>query len=140
MKICGIDKVEDPDLRDLQLQDMQCRPFMDYLEQNLLPSDDKVARRLILESQDYVMTNGVLYHLYYPRGKGHRSERFVKQLVVPFDLRNDILLFHDSLSGGHFATGRTYQSIGLCYFWIGMYADILDYVKSCEACQKAESQ
>ena len=36
---------------------------MDYLEQNLLPSNDKVARRLILESQDYVMTNGVLYHL-----------------------------------------------------------------------------
>ena len=137
--VCSIDKVEDSDLRDLQLLDTQCRPFMDYLEQNLLPSDNKIARRLILENQDYVMTNGVLYHLYYPRGKGHRSERLVKQLVVPFDLRNDILLsFHDSLLGGHFATDRTYQSIRLRYFWIGMYADILDYVKSCEACQKAK--
>ena len=123
----------------MQLADPQSAPFMAYAEDNVLPPDDKLARRLLLESQDYVMDNGLLFHLYYPRGQGHRIERLVKQLVFPFPLRNDILLsFHDSLLGGHFATERTYQSIRLCYFWIGMYADIITYVKSCVACQKAK--
>ncbi|KAL8567981.1 hypothetical protein ACOMHN_029156 [Nucella lapillus] len=123
----------------MQLNDPQCQPFMEYLESSQLPQDDKLAPRLILESQDYVLQNGALYHLYYPRGQGHRSERLVKQLVVPFALRDDILLsFHDSLLGGRFATERIYQSIRLRYYWIGMYSDIMDYVKSCDACQKAK--
>ena len=129
--VCGIDKIDNDELRQMQLADPQSAPFMAYAEDNVLPPDDKLARRL-LESQDYVMDNGLLFHLYYPRGQGHRTERLVKQLVVPFPLRNDILLsFHDSLLGGHFATERTYQSIRLRYFWIGMYADITTYVKTC---------
>ena len=135
-----IDMTDDQDLRALQMADRQCKPFIDYLESGCLPEEDKLARRLILESQDYLLQNGVLYHLYYPRGQGHRSDRVVRQLVVPFSLRNDLLLsFHDSLIGGHFATERTYQTVRLRCFWIGMYADILDYVKSCHACQKAKS-
>ena len=137
--ICMVDKVENDDLREMQCKDPQCAPFLAYLEQDQLPEDDKLARRLMLESQDYVVNNGLLYHLYYPRGQGHRTERLVRQLVVPFPLRNDILLsFHDSLLGSHFATERTYQAIRLRYFWIGMYSDIAEYVKTCIACQKAK--
>ena len=137
--VCGVDKIDNDELRQMQLADPQSAPFMAYVEDNVLPPDDKLARRLLLESQDYVMDNGLLFHLYYPRGQGHRTERLVTQLVVPFPLRNDILLsFYDSLLGGHFATERTYQSIRLRYFWIGMYADITTYVKTCVACQKAK--
>ncbi|KAL8605220.1 hypothetical protein ACOMHN_031161 [Nucella lapillus] len=125
--------MDNNDLRTMQLNDPQCQPFIEYLESSQLPQDDKLAPRLILESQDYVLQNGVLYHLYYPRRQGHRTERSIKQLG------DDILLsFHDSLLGGHFATERTYQSIRLRYYWIGMYSDIMDYVKSCDACQKAK--
>ena len=48
--------------------------FIAYAEDNVLPPDNKLARQLIFESQDYVMDNELLFHLYYPRGRGHRTE------------------------------------------------------------------
>jgi hypothetical protein len=78
-RVCAIEKIDNPDLSDRQRKDAQAAPFIKYLEEELLPEDNKIARRLILEAQDYVMENGILYHLYYPRGKGHRLERTVRQ-------------------------------------------------------------
>lgn len=37
---------------------------------------------VILESQDNVLNEGVLYHYYYPKGRGHCVDRLVKQLAV----------------------------------------------------------
>ena len=103
-----------------------------------LPDDDKLARQVTIESNDYIVDNDILYHLYYPRGKGHRVDRMVKQLVIPLSLRNDILLaYHDALTGGHQGIERTYQSIRQTYFWTTMYKDIHYYVKSCLSCQKS---
>ena len=111
-----------------------------YLEDGTLPKDDNAARRLILEAQDHVLCDGVLFHLFYPRGKGHRSERTTKQLVVPHALRDDVLLsYHDSLiGGGHQGIERTFHHIREKYYWPGMYADVAYYVKSCVDCQQAK--
>ena len=66
-------------LREDQLQDEETGPMIRYKENQVLPVDDNVARRLILESHDFKMENGLLYHFYYPRGKGHKMERLIKQ-------------------------------------------------------------
>ena len=124
----------------LQRKDPQVAEMIHYLEEGTLPKDDKAARRLILEAQDHVLCDGVLFHLFYPRGKGHRSERTTKQLVVPHTLRDDVLLsYHDSLiGGGHQGIERTFHHIREKYYWPGMYADVAYYVKSCVDCQQAK--
>ena len=107
-----------PDISMKQINDTQLRPIIDYLTSGVLPEDDKAARRLILESQDFIVANETLYHLYYPRGKGHKSDRLIRQLVVPQILPHDVLLsYHDSVTGGHQGMERTYQSIRQKYFW-----------------------
>ena len=135
-----IGAIEKDTLRSLQIKDKQLKQMIDYLENGDLPDDDKHARRLILESHDHVINDGVLCHLWYPRGAGHKEDRVIKQTVVPHSLRNDILLsHHDSLMGGaHMGAERSYNAIRLRYYWSGMYADVSDYVKSCLNCQMAK--
>jgi hypothetical protein len=129
-----------PTLKTLQRRDPQLKIMIDYLQDGTLLDDDKKSRQLILEAQDHVLDEGILYHLWYPRGSGTKDERVIRQLVVPFDMRNDVLLsFHDSLLGGaHQGVDRTYQSIRLRYYWPHMYNDITQYVRSCLDCQQSK--
>ena len=53
-------EVELKDVAQLQRQCEQCSVIMDYLEQGILPDDDKAARKLILESELYCIKQGVL--------------------------------------------------------------------------------
>lgn len=61
-----------------------------YIEYKELPDQDRHYRKVILESQDYVIDDGVLYHFYYPKGNGYRTDRFVKQLAVPHKMRDAV--------------------------------------------------
>ena len=127
------------ELKTLQESDPHLKHIVDYLQSKTLPDNDKLARRVILESSDYILENDVLFHLYYPRGKGHKTDRLIKQLAVPDSLKHDILLgYHDALAGGHQGIERTYQSIRQKYFWFTMYKDINYYVQSCLSCQKSK--
>ncbi len=124
-----IDKL--PDIAIRQNDDSQLKQIIDYLRSGKLPDDDTDARHIILESQDYIIEHDVLYHLFYPRGKGPKAERLIKQLVVPQLLRNDVLLSnHDTLTGGHQRMERTYHNIRQKYFWPRMFSDIESYVTS----------
>ena len=119
-----------------QYKDNDLRPFIDLLQREILPDSDKVARSLLIKSQDYVMDNGILYHLYAPPGSGHRKDRVIKQIVVPHSLRDKILkAYHDSLLAGHAGIERTFQAIRLKYYWTSMFADIKQYVQTCTDCQ-----
>ena len=123
-------------LREDQLQDEEIGPMIRYKENQVLPVDDNVARRLILESHDFKVENGLLYHFYYPRGKGHKTERLIKQSVVPLNLRDDVFQsYHDAITACHLGIERTYQTIRQKYFWHSMYSDIQTYVKPCLECQ-----
>jgi len=135
-----VNTLEPSMIRSLQRKDAQLKQMIDYLENSTLPEDSKVARRLALDAQDHILDDDILYHLWYPRGTGTRSDRVIKQLVVPVSLRNEVLLsFHDSLiAGAHQGVDRTYQNIRLRYFWPNMYADVTDYVKSCLDCQQSK--
>jgi transposase InsO family protein len=128
------------DLKSLQETDDQLGTYIQYIRDGILPTDSKSARKTILETQDFIIDeNGLLFHIYYPRGKGQKSERIIKQLAVPKSLRNDVLLsYHDALTGGHQGMERTYHAIRLKYFWPRMYSDIKYYCKSCLDCQESK--
>ena len=86
------------------------------------------------ESDQFVLDEGYLYHLFYPRSRNAPDKnRMIKQLAVPVSHRAAILAqYHDQ---GH---DRTYHAIKLKYFWPGMYQEVGRYVRGCEACQRAK--
>lgn len=135
-----IASLETDTIQRLQREDDQLKQMIDYIEKNILPDDRKEARVIIMEAQDHLIDEGILYHLWYPRTGGTKNQRVVKQVVVPKVLRNDILLAnHDSLlAGAHQGIDRTYQLIRYRYYWPHMYNDIVQYTKTCLECQASK--
>ena len=131
--------ITEEDLKGKQGEDEEINDIIRHLESGDLPEDENKARRIHRESQDCSMTDGILYHFYYPRGKGHMIDRGIKQLVVPKSMRNDVLTsYHDDLTGCHQGEDRTFQAIRLKYFWPTMFKDVQQFVKTCETCQRTK--
>ncbi|KAK3097343.1 hypothetical protein FSP39_008811 [Pinctada imbricata] len=112
-----------------------------YLKQGTVPTSKTERDKLISESNYYVLLDDVLYHFYQQRSKKVAEvQPILKQLAVPRCLREDVLRsYHDCLAGGcHLGLDRTYKAIQLKYFWPGMYQNVADYIRSCDACQHAK--
>ena len=68
-----------------------------------------------------------------------KLQDIIHPVVMPNTRRHALLgQYHDSLTGGHQAFKRTYEPIRFEYFWPGMYVDVDDYTKRCDASQKAK--
>ena len=82
------DLSEQHDVAKLQRECPDYKPIFEYIEEGTLPQDEKTARKIIFESEQFIIDDGTLYHLFYPRTK--RMEKIVpivKQLCVPRILR-----------------------------------------------------
>ena len=77
--------------------------------------------------------NHVLY--YHPRSRS-QNRHTDPRLVVPAVLREDVLhAYHVGLAaGGHQGVGRTFEKLRAKYYWVGMYADVENFVASCVDC------
>ena len=138
--VCAVTDTDPIDVKQQQLDDCKLSPIIKYLKQDKLPSDlsEDKEHKFIAESHEYVVDpdDGLLYHMYYPRSRGPRVDRLVKQLCVPNTLKPDIMLaYHDGLMSGHQGFDRTFHLIRLKYYWRNMYAEIKQYVASCKDCQ-----
>ena len=130
---------EDASLRDMateQSKCLECNPIIRYLELGELPKDDREARKLVIESSEFAVNEGVLYHYYQPRSKGsHRS--YINQLVVPLSMRQSILNgYHEECS--HPGFHRCYLSIRRKYYWKGLHRDLQNHIMSCSLCQQCK--
>ena len=122
------------DVSKLQRQDDSLQTLITYLESDELPSNSKNARRLLIESDDYVLIDGTLYHLFYPKNK-RGADGCHLQLVVPDKLKYKVLSsLHDDITMGHGGIQKTYLTLRVKYFWKGQFADVVDYVRSCVEC------
>ena len=64
--ISNIDDCVLPTLEEIRQASRNCPdlgPMFVYLERGALPNDDNVARKIVFKSQEYVLRDGVLYHL-----------------------------------------------------------------------------
>jgi len=130
------------DVQDIECLQRQCPdfiPIFDYIEQGKLPVDDKAARKLILESENFVIENAILYHVFSPRTKRlDQVTPIVHQLCVPRSRREELLrAYHDGLC--HIGQGRLYNTMKAKYWFPLMYSSVLDYVRACETCQKTKA-
>src|ERR1041385_988640 len=96
-----------------------------YLKGEKLPEDEintikKQAERTEIKSD-------ILY-----RRKDERLVRILKEDEVD----SVIFMTHNHETGAHFGVETTYDKIARRYYWKGMYKDIKDYIKYCDACQR----
>lgn len=67
---------------------------------------------------------------------------FKNRIVIPpqSDIMQQLLSeFHNSPIGGHSGIYRTFQRLCQQFYWPSMYQSIMDYVTTCDICQKAKS-
>ncbi|CAI5472116.1 unnamed protein product [Closterium sp. Yama58-4] len=46
---------------------------------------------------------------------------------------------HDVVSASHFGARKTAKTLSRTYFWPGLAADVEDYIRSCDTCQRTKS-
>ena len=60
-------------------------PMYNYVLHSELPDDVKVARRIVIESDQYGMRNDTLYHIFSPRTKGVlKMDKLINHLVCRY--------------------------------------------------------
>ena len=129
------------DLQEAQRNSKDFKPILQYLEDGELPTDPKLARKIVAESQYYIIVDGLLYHLFYHGSRGiPKGDRLVRQLAVPESYRAQALeAFHDSLAGGaHAGIERTYHHLRTKYYWPQQWEAVYKHVQSCHECQQAK--
>ena len=122
--------IDGTSIAELQKECIDFQHIFSYLENNTLPDDKKLANKVVIESNQYALFDGVLYHFYQPRVKSLPAAQWlVRQLALLGALRQDVLhSFHDSHArSGHLGVQKTFAPIRERYFFPGMYQVIHDF-------------
>uniref|UniRef100_A0A7M5WLR4 Uncharacterized protein n=1 Tax=Clytia hemisphaerica TaxID=252671 RepID=A0A7M5WLR4_9CNID len=118
-----------------QKADPQLLGKMEYLADKVLPEDSKEKKEILRDIDNYLIDNGVLYHVFSPRIA--TTEGTWKQLVIPKKYRAQILqLNHDEPASAHFGFAKTADKIRRRYYWPNMLTDIQTWVNTCIICQQ----
>eukprot|EP00112_Aurelia_sp_Birch-Aquarium-sp1_P019450 Seg4814.2 transcript_id=Seg4814.2/GoldUCD/mRNA.D3Y31 product="Gypsy retrotransposon integrase-like protein 1" protein_id=Seg4814.2/GoldUCD/D3Y31 len=120
-------------VKELQRQDPSLQDLINHFETGEIPEDSISARRLMATNNDYLLEEGILYHLDKGRARSRNVVRI--QLVIPRSLKDEVMLsLHEEITSGHLAFQRTYLKIKERYFWKGMYSEIEKWCASCVDC------
>jgi len=111
-----------PTLEEIKHAIHNCSDFSriyTYLNQGTLHSNDEIARKTVIESQDYELNDGVLYHLYTPRIKRiDRALATISQNCVPNQYRGQVALeLHTN--NMHIGFDRLYNTVRARFYWLG---------------------
>ncbi|CAC5422384.1 unnamed protein product [Mytilus coruscus] len=106
----------------LQVRDPYFGPFISYFDQNKLPSSQKAARKLLLETPNYDMVDGLLFHTRTAKCK--RTKLFTSyQLALPeVAIKTVLRLYHDSPLGGHGGIQHTADMLKEHYYFRNYYS------------------
>ena len=91
-----------------------------------LPEDEKLAREVVLSCTQFVLLEGILYHI---------QDDKTLRVVSPRDDREKIFQeAHARVFGAHLKTAKVHGELGRYFWWKGMSADIAEWCKSCLTC------
>ncbi|KAN0050039.1 hypothetical protein ACTA71_003139 [Dictyostelium dimigraforme] len=129
-------------IRDELMKDMFYNSVYKYLENNILPQDKELARKVLLESEFFVVIDSILYRGVKSNPSTTASKFLFLKIVIPPSLVCKILeIFHDSpFAGGHFGVARSYQKINERFYWKGMIKDVENHVGNCIDCNKSKQR
>lgn len=107
-------------------------PMYNYLLSGTLRTDERHARRLIYESENYILKDCLLWLLYTPLTcKLDRAYTLVKRFCVPRNLQAQIAtgLLENNL---HLGFQRLYATARMRYYFPNMHAFLKELVFTCQ--------
>ena len=117
-------------LTQLQASDPELVAMLSYLQENKLPGDATLASRVVAESSQFVVLDGVLCFdgtACNSTGKAH--------IAVPECMRDDVSREpHGGCFAGHFTKKRTYELLKRQYWWKTMRADVREHCQAYLIC------
>ena len=75
---------------ELQSKDPDLAHIINYLQSGILPGNSTDDHKVLAKSSQYVLKDGILYHLFSPRTPYPRQETHC-QLVIPGNLIDKVL-------------------------------------------------
>ena len=112
-------------LSQRQKADPELQPMMAYLESGITPEEQN-AKQLILQSVEYTLLDGVLYHV---------EKDKTLRIVSPLGDREDLFkAVHSGTFGGHLHDAKLHGQLGRHYWWPGIRKNIRDWCKACVPC------
>ena len=126
------------DFPDLQRECPDFQDMWEYIEHNVLPTDDKLARKITLTRDQYTILNDRLYHLYSPRHKATGDAYpVIRQLCIPRTLRRELLQSYHT-DNMHLGTDRLFNTLRQLFYWPSLYSDSYSIAVDCMACQETK--
>lgn len=124
------------DLGQLQAADKDLSPLIQYIHHGILPVPQKHSRRLLLESSEYVVIDGVLLKSRTAKSKRTKNMSHFQNVLPNVMIKTIIELYHDSPMGGHSGIQDTLHRVREHYFLKKMGQKVAEYIRSCLECQK----
>ena len=117
---------EESDLPALQRGDAELAPVIRYLESGTLPEDAKLAKALALNKSQYVLQDGILYHM--------ESDSTLR-VIPPTSARAQLFQqAHAGRFGGHLGDAKVHSELRRHYWWPKMRTDITQWTRGCLVC------
>jgi hypothetical protein len=114
------------DLPSIQRRDEDLAAIIEYLETGILPSDEKVARTLVLSKSQYVLEDDVLYKV---------EQDSTLRVIPPKDQRERLFKdAHGGVFGAHLSGTKVHSELRHHYWWAGMRSDITRWTRGCLVC------
>lgn len=124
------------EIQEEQRKDVKWKPLIDLMELGVIPTDPTVAKKLLFESEQYVLTSdGLLLHIYVNRrSKRSTIQKQHVQIVIP-DIFIDRVLeaYHDSIL--HHGVTKLFLQVREHFFWKDLFSRCQVYVQTCNNCQ-----
>ena len=113
-------------LAERQQADPTLNPVITYLETGELPSDDRLARELVLSRDLYSLEDGVLYRVMPDK---------TRRVIPPTQDRRDLFMeAHQGVFGAHLRGAKIHSQLQRHYWWPGMRAEVKNWCRACLVC------
>ena len=129
------------ELRDIQMQDSDLRPLFRWLDAESDPTQAEIhlsspaTRQMWRHRAQLKLIDGVLFYVW--QETSHTRDLF----IVPQKLKEEMLvMYHDSLIGGHMGRDKTVERMRQKVYWYGMPTDVKVHVATCDACSRNKRQ
>jgi len=122
------------EIREAQRHDNYFQPIIDYLENEIPPSNNKEYERVMADKDNYTIINEILYRI-VPTHTMIKRGTVEYRLCIPRHMASDIIKRnHNDMVAGHLGLKKTYGRISAKYYWNGCYSDVRDWIGSCTDC------
>ena len=119
---------------ETQRTDPNLAHMINYLQRGELPSDDKLARRITLTRDHFIIRDDKLLHLAVKRQKNNKTDLpITEQMCIPKHMQPTLLArYHSQLM--HCGYEKLYLTMKQRVYWENLYVDVRNFVGQCEIC------